>query len=578
MNPVLWKYLIFCFVGLMGPAAAQNIDSLEIALSGTDDLSVKATILNQMSEFHFNSDPAKSLDFAGKAAEMSKIAEDTRNLGISFYWLGRIYNTLNNPDTALDFFYSAQLLMDENTDSDYYGLVILFTGQSLKQLFRFDEALQKFQEAAELFKQNNDRQNQAGAYNQIGGLYYDMGDLDRAFEYFTKTLSVMQKLGHEPGLSFSYNNVGEIYRLKGNFERALEYYHKAVTINKKINNQANLMINYDNIGNIWLQLENYDSAGFYLNQSLEISQRLDLPKLKVTAMNSLADYHLRKGNFEASLHFYQEAYNSASSLYDLYNKRTSALGLSKLYAEVQDFRQAYLYQSNFKMLNDSITRMETAQKIARIVLALEFANQKKLLEAHRKQTGLKYFIIAAALLSLVLLSWLLYGRQKIRIKYARLEKSQIELEKEMLQEDLERKNRELTTHIMYIVRKNELIEHLGQKLLKTRKYFKKENQNRINEVIIRMQKGTSDNLWQQFGNQFNEVHQGFFSTLSEKFPALTEKDIKMCALLRLNLTTKEISSITHQSVNSIQVARTRLRKKLNIDNTELNLVKFLTSL
>ncbi|MBN1340023.1 MAG: hypothetical protein JXA03_11910, partial [Bacteroidales bacterium] len=109
-------------------------------------------------------------------------------------------------------------------------------------------------------------------------------------------------------------------------------------------------------------------------------------------------------------------------------------------------------------------------------------------------------------------------------------------------------------------------------------YFKKENQNRINEVIIRMQKGTSDNLWQQFGNQFNEVHQGFFSTLSEKFPALTEKDIKMCALLRLNLTTKEISSITHQSVNSIQVARTRLRKKLNIDNTELNLVKFLTSL
>ena len=77
--------------------------------------------------------------------------------------------------------------------------------------------------------------------------------------------------------------------------------------------------------------------------------------------------------------------------------------------------------------------------------------------------------------------------------------------------------------------------------------------------------------------RFKEVHSDFYDALSEAFLGLTPNEIKICAFLRLNMSTKEISSITHQSIKSINMARFRLRKKLNVERDE-NLISFLTQL
>jgi DNA-binding CsgD family transcriptional regulator len=74
------------------------------------------------------------------------------------------------------------------------------------------------------------------------------------------------------------------------------------------------------------------------------------------------------------------------------------------------------------------------------------------------------------------------------------------------------------------------------------------------------------------------VHIEFYEKLQSKFPDLTTNERKLCAFLRLNMTTKEISAITNQSLNSIEMARHRLRKKLNIDNSQVNLTTFLMDL
>ncbi|MCD4747537.1 MAG: hypothetical protein K8R58_14675, partial [Bacteroidales bacterium] len=65
---------------------------------------------------------------------------------------------------------------------------------------------------------------------------------------------------------------------------------------------------------------------------------------------------------------------------------------------------------------------------------------------------------------------------------------------------------------------------------------------------------------------------------NNKFPDLTANEKKLCAFLRLNMTTKDISAITHQTSNSIEVARTRLRKKLNLSNKDINLVTFISQI
>ena len=73
-----------------------------------------------------------------------------------------------------------------------------------------------------------------------------------------------------------------------------------------------------------------------------------------------------------------------------------------------------------------------------------------------------------------------------------------------------------------------------------------------------------DKTWQEFETHFNQVHAHFYQRLMTKFPTLTSNEKKLCAFIRLNLSTKEICAITQHSQKSIEIARTRLRQKLNL--------------
>ena len=88
---------------------------------------------------------------------------------------------------------------------------------------------------------------------------------------------------------------------------------------------------------------------------------------------------------------------------------------------------------------------------------------------------------------------------------------------------------------------------------------------------------SEDDTWNEFEMRFKEIHEDFYTQLGQLFPNLTPNELRLCAFLKLNLSTKEISSITYQSPESIKTARYRLRKKLNLDR-DSNLTSFLHSL
>ena len=100
---------------------------------------------------------------------------------------------------------------------------------------------------------------------------------------------------------------------------------------------------------------------------------------------------------------------------------------------------------------------------------------------------------------------------------------------------------------------------------------KPENNTWIKEILREMQSNVDNTVWGEFEMRFQQVHQDFYQKLLEKYPDLTPNEIKICAFLKLNMTTKDISAITFQSVKSIQVARNRLRKRMGISRDE-NLV------
>ncbi len=159
------------------------------------------------------------------------------------------------------------------------------------------------------------------------------------------------------------------------------------------------------------------------------------------------------------------------------------------------------------------------------------------------------------------------------------EKQIIKLQTEKLQADLAGKSRELANSAMSLVYKNELLQKLSQEIVKLKdgngKPLPEDQSRKIQKVI---DDGMNDERdWNLFERSFNEAHESFFKKLKVNHPDLVPNDLKLCAYLRMNMSSKEMASLLNISLRGVEIRRYRLRKKLDVPH-EKNLVEFLMEL
>jgi PAS domain S-box-containing protein len=139
---------------------------------------------------------------------------------------------------------------------------------------------------------------------------------------------------------------------------------------------------------------------------------------------------------------------------------------------------------------------------------------------------------------------------------------------------LEHKKRELISSALRLIQIGELNNHLVSELANISQFTNKQGSDLIRQLILENSNKSGENIWQEFESRFENVYHDFYKKLSEKFPELSQGEKKLCALLRLNLNSKDIAAITNQNPPSVDMARYRLRKKLNLQTDE-NLIDFL---
>ena len=150
------------------------------------------------------------------------------------------------------------------------------------------------------------------------------------------------------------------------------------------------------------------------------------------------------------------------------------------------------------------------------------------------------------------------------------------LRNENLEAELNFKNSEIASSAMHLVKKGELLTKIKGELTQVMKRL--DNEPAITE-LKKMIKSLSedDNIdkeWENFTKHFDKVHSDFVVKLKEKHPAISGNELKLCAYLRMNLSTKEIAQLMNISVRGVEISRYRLRKKLGIAS-ETNLFDYL---
>jgi len=509
-------------------------DSLEIRLKNANSDSLKVEILVSLSKLYFSSNLVSSIEYLDKALDVIDTTHNTMQLARLYRAKGGILIYLGNYKEANTTILKALRVAKELNLAEEVLPVYSNLGVIHEELNQFDIALDYYLKALSEFNNIKDVdrssiQSRLGAlYDNLGSVYMKLHDYNSAEVYFKKVLELTDKSGELVLKIFGLRNLGDVYMANQDFRNAISYYNKSLTISLSINRA-------DDISTCYIRL---------------------------------ADYYLRIGNYDSALFNAQNAKHYASLQNSLKTKKNAADVLYKVQAFKGDYKKAFEVLLESKELGDSLLNESTIDKIAREQTRYEYENLVKLEKEEQERIKVKNTATIIVLILLIIVLALAFFLLRSKINRVKIERNAFEKEVEL-------KNKELAVNVLYLVKKNEFINSVTEKLLELRKTSKSDNHEQIRKIIVELQANSDSEVWEEFELRFQQVHKEFYNNLQNKYPELTMADRKLAALLRLDMTTKEISSITGQSLKGVDVARSRLRKKLGINNQDVNLASFL---
>lgn len=501
---------------------------------------------------HIQDDFQKSLHYAEKALEIAESSKNDTLIALGLSNIGNVYFRLGQFSISTRFFFRSLLIEKKMKNQHGVAVALLHLGGIRLQTGAYRQAQNNFNEALGILMSLNpeDSANQPveiiSLYNNLGIACQKLKEQTESVDYYFRGIALARKYpGQELNLARLLNNLGSVYMEYGRLNEAYTAITEALEIRSRAGDTYGTAQSYRMLATYYHEAKNKKKEIENLNKGFIIAQQLGDLALNSEIIAKLFNY------------YYED------------HKADSALKYHILYAEY----------------NDKINLQSTQNELTKLEMNAKFEEKEKARQYDQKQRELRYLFIGISMVMVLLILGLLYFLSSSRVRRLRLEKENIslasknlELEKSGLENELELRNRELATSVMHRIQKNELIHDVVQRLMQRKGLLRKEDQKILLDVIRDLERSTDAAAWNEFEVRFNQVHTEFYHKLNAINPDLSPNERRLCAFLRLNMTTKEIASITGQTVRSIEVARTRLRKKINLTNSDSGLIEFLSQL
>lgn len=531
----------------------QKVDSLLYLVETAKYDSARVSLLILISREYALSDMNRSFQYGEKALNVAEKASDKNLLSQAYFNLGIV-------------------TFDQ-------GILDI----SIKYLYKY----------LDIKNELNDKHGVAGGQINIGAVYLKLNQYEQSREFFEKALDYYEKLPFDEAtytphkqLITIYNNLGIVSQKLEDFDRAMDYYSRGISLARRTpESHRMLAMLLNNLGSVYIEKEEPEMALKYLSEAFEIRKNNDDLYGMSQSYRMLSGHYIRNNQDEKALEQLRLGYDLAGKVGNISDLANITQMLHEVYQRKQLIDSAYKYHVLLSELNEKLNHEAALKELAHLAFTAQLKENERVSQLEQKRKEQWYLIIGLTLtLTLVLIS-LLYFLARNRNRRLSLEKEiinlnskNLELEKSNLEIELDVKNKELATNVMYQIQKNELIQNIVEKLQSHTLSGQKQDSSWIRGIVRDLEKTKDQTVWGDFEIRFQQVQKEFYDKLNEINPELTVNERRLCAFLSLNMTTKEISAITGQAPRTIDVARTRLRKKLNLTNSNMGLVEFLASI
>lgn len=458
-------------------------------------------------------------------------------------------------------------------------------GRACFHLGHYPQALDYHLQAGEIFRSEGKQEQLANNLNDLGILYYYNRQRGLAHQQYQEALSIYSHLHNPAGMAVTLGKIGHLYEKQQRYDSAFYFQRQALAQYRQLDDKQGIAKIYENIGSIYEDLARYDSAHYYFQQALTLDEQTADDIARIEVLNNLGDVLRKTGRYREGLQLTRQALALALQTNEQYQLSGAYKDLGKSYNLLGMNDSAYYYLELSRQHLLDIYSRESSKQVALLqtMYGMEKKNREiERLQLARKMNGIIVIAVVIVIILLVVLGTVIISRQRLRIKHAeiiaRQERQQYELSQGRMQAELENRKMELTTHTLHIIQKNQLLEELRNRLDELVKDDRRDQKKQLKQLHQQINHSFHhDRYWDEFRSMFEQVHQAFFNNLKNYCDSLTPNDLRLVALLKMNLPSGDIATLLSVSQDSLRVMRYRLRKKLNMEQGE-SLTAFIQSL
>lgn len=469
-------------------------------------------------------------------------------------------HSLNHPNTVAPRYY--ELISNFHLEND--------------QLFK---AIQANKEAMDLYDSLGLQTERCRTINTLGLVYLNASNNEEALRYFRSNLKCIQASQADSIHSIgALINLGIVFFRQNRFDSALHYYQQALHAHHTYDgSMLKLAVIQANLGNVKTKLKRYDEAFFHYDTSLTIAKQLNTTYGIALNTTNLANLYNHQGKYQLAMEALDRISADVNNSNDNSMKMIYLERLAETRYGLKQYKEAYKAFKAFHIKKDSAE--VSSEKVKSLTWQAQFKQQEaelrlRKMEQEQIQSELekRTILLYSGLIIVLILGagggYLYYNKKKTYRAELALKENQL------LKIENEKKKKELTTTALKLTQLNESKQIVAKKLSEVAEGLDGEYKSQVNQIAQKMQRQDDLSRWKEFELTFNDVHSEFYQRIKSQFPVLTPHELKICGLLRLNLTTKEIADITARAPRTVNNTRSTIRNKFGLDSGE-NLIDFL---
>lgn len=375
----------------------------------------------------------------------------------------------------------------------------------------------------------------ASSLADAGMIQLDARHYSKAKEYIYNALNAIESIPNADKRHHSYilNVLGSYFLAINEYENALSTFKRSLDLKLDINHTRGITHTIGKIARTYLMLGDIDQAKSEYHRALALAPDGDYA-LRLSLLRGIADTCLKGNEFEQAHVYALEAFSFADKCPSHSDRANIYELLSRTYYALGDYQKAYLSHVDYAEFYSANETRISRQRLDSLTIAYDI---------ERSQSELRF----------------------------------AKFKNEQLEKEVEHKNTELASLALNLSQRNEMMAKLRQEVQQL-----KENSYTTNEALsildIELQSNmNAEKTWQVFEQKFKNLHGNFMRDLSSAYPSLTPTEIRVCAMIKINMASKEIANILCVETKSVEIYRFRIRRKLVLSATD-NLQLYLSQL